>query len=88
MFVAGLWAVHPVLTESITNIIGRVDLLAGMAVLSGLLFYLQSDPSCEVVHRHLCEGSIGAEQIYTQAGRADLAATTRDLAAQKLRCGP
>jgi tetratricopeptide (TPR) repeat protein len=46
------------------------------------------DPSCEVVHRHLCEGSIGAEQIYTQAGRADLAATTRNLAAQKLRCGP
>src|ERR1700733_7279990 len=42
VFVAVLWAVHPVLTESVTNIIGRVDLLAGMAVLSGLLFYLKS----------------------------------------------
>jgi protein O-mannosyl-transferase len=42
VFVAALWAVHPVLTESVTNIIGRVDLLAGMAVLSGLLFYLKS----------------------------------------------
>jgi protein O-mannosyl-transferase len=42
VFVAALWAVHPVLTESVTNIIGRVDLLAAMAVLSGLLFYLKS----------------------------------------------
>src|ERR1700734_1748714 len=42
VFAAGLWAVHPVLTESVTNIIGRVDLMAGMAVLSGLLFYLKS----------------------------------------------
>jgi tetratricopeptide (TPR) repeat protein len=46
------------------------------------------NPSCEVVHRHLCEGSIGAEQIYTQAGRADLAANTKELAVQKLGCGP
>ena len=37
VFVAALWAVHPVLTESVTNIVGRVDLLAAMAVLSGLL---------------------------------------------------
>jgi protein O-mannosyl-transferase len=42
VFIAALWAVHPVLTESVTNIIGRVDLMAGMAVLSGLLFYLKS----------------------------------------------
>jgi tetratricopeptide (TPR) repeat protein len=42
VFIAGLWAVHPVLTESVTNIIGRVDLMAGMAVLSGLVFYLKS----------------------------------------------
>jgi hypothetical protein len=46
------------------------------------------DPSCEVVHRHLCEGSIGVEQIYTQAGRADLAANAKDLAVQKLGCAP
>ncbi len=42
VFVAALWAVYPVLTESVTNIIGRVDLIAAMAVLSGLLFYLKS----------------------------------------------
>jgi len=42
LFIAGLWAVHPVLTESVTNIVGRADLLAGTAVLSGFLMYLMS----------------------------------------------
>jgi tetratricopeptide (TPR) repeat protein len=42
LFTAALWAVHPVLTESVTNIIGRADLLAGMAILGGLLMYLKS----------------------------------------------
>jgi protein O-mannosyl-transferase len=39
---AALWAVHPVLTESVTNIVGRADLLAGMAVLGGFLLYMKS----------------------------------------------
>ena len=42
---AALWAVHPVLTEAVTNIVGRADLLAGMAVLGGLLLYLKSTES-------------------------------------------
>jgi tetratricopeptide (TPR) repeat protein len=42
LFVAAVWAVHPVLTESVTNIVGRADLLAGMAVLGGFLLYLKS----------------------------------------------
>jgi tetratricopeptide (TPR) repeat protein len=42
---AALWAAHPVLTESVTNIVGRADLLAGMAVLGGLLLYLKSAES-------------------------------------------
>jgi tetratricopeptide (TPR) repeat protein len=42
VFTAALWAVHPVLTESVTNIIGRSDLLAATAVLSGFLMYLRS----------------------------------------------
>ncbi len=41
-FVAALWAVHPVLTESVTNIVGRADLLAAGAVLGGFLLYLES----------------------------------------------
>ena len=40
--VAALWAVHPALTESVTNIAGRADLLAGVAILSALLMYLKS----------------------------------------------
>ena len=44
-FIAAVWAVHPVLTESVTNIIGRADLLAGLALLSGLLMYVKSTES-------------------------------------------
>jgi tetratricopeptide (TPR) repeat protein len=39
---AALWAVHPVLTESVTNIVGRADLLAAFGVLAGLLCYAGS----------------------------------------------
>ncbi|HUB33988.1 MAG TPA: hypothetical protein VMA31_13190 [Bryobacteraceae bacterium] len=38
---AGLWAVHPVLTESVTNIVGRSDLLAGAAILGGLRLHIR-----------------------------------------------
>ncbi len=38
---AALWAVHPVLTESVTNVVGRADLLAGASILGGLLLYLR-----------------------------------------------
>ena len=41
-WMAALWAVHPLLTESVTNIVGRADLLAGVAVLGGFLLYLKS----------------------------------------------
>jgi protein O-mannosyl-transferase len=34
-----VWAMHPVLTESVTNIIGRADLLAGFGIVAGLLCY-------------------------------------------------
>lgn len=36
---AALWAVHPVLTESVTNVVGRADLLAGFGVLAALLCF-------------------------------------------------
>jgi protein O-mannosyl-transferase len=45
VFLAALWAVHPVLTESVTNMVGRADLLAGMALLGGFLIYLKSAES-------------------------------------------
>ena len=34
---AAVWAVHPVLTESVTNIVGRADMLSCAGVLGGLL---------------------------------------------------
>ncbi len=39
---AAIWAVHPVLTESVTNIVGRADLLAACGVLAGLLCYTRA----------------------------------------------
>jgi protein O-mannosyl-transferase len=42
VFIAAVWAVHPASTESVTNIVGRADLLAAMAVLSGFVMYLKS----------------------------------------------
>jgi tetratricopeptide (TPR) repeat protein len=36
---AAIWAVHPVLTESVTNVVGRADELAAFGVLAGLLCY-------------------------------------------------
>jgi protein O-mannosyl-transferase len=40
--IAAMWAVHPLSTEAVTNIVGRADLLAGFAVLSGLVIYAKS----------------------------------------------
>jgi tetratricopeptide (TPR) repeat protein len=39
---AALWGLHPVLTESVTNIVGRADLLATLGVLAGLLCYARA----------------------------------------------
>src|ERR1039458_2024546 len=41
-FIVALWAVHPALTESVTNIIGRADLLSAAAVIGGILLYVKS----------------------------------------------
>jgi len=39
---AAIWAVHPLSTEAVTNIVGRADLIAALAVLGGLLIYIRS----------------------------------------------
>ena len=38
---AALFATHPVATEAVTNIVGRADLLATLAVLGALLLYIR-----------------------------------------------
>jgi tetratricopeptide (TPR) repeat protein len=39
---AALWGLHPLLTDSVTNIVGRADLLAAFGVLAGLLCYMKA----------------------------------------------
>jgi hypothetical protein len=49
-FLAGaVFALHPVATESVTNVVGRADLLATACVLGGLLIYIR-------IPRHAPEG--------------------------------
>ena len=38
---AAIWGLHPLLTESVTNIVGRADLLASLGVLAGLLCHMR-----------------------------------------------
>lgn len=42
---AAIWGLHPLLTESVTNIVGRADLLAAFGVLAGLLCYVRAASS-------------------------------------------
>jgi hypothetical protein len=39
---AAVWAVHPALTESVTNIVGRADLLAAFGVLAALICHIRA----------------------------------------------
>ena len=39
---AAIWGLHPLLTEAVTNIVGRADLLAAFGVLAGLLCHVRS----------------------------------------------
>jgi hypothetical protein len=56
VFIAAVWGVHPVLTESVTNIVGRADLLAAFGILSGFLIYLKSTESMGWRRRALLTG--------------------------------
>ena len=82
---AALWAVHPASTESVTNIVGRSDLLAAMATLGGFLMYLKSADGGPVAYRlaggtgdgdggrRLVEGKRGDDRGGDRALRAGLA---------------
>ncbi len=39
---AALWALHPICTEAVTNVVGRADELAAFAVLTAILVYIRS----------------------------------------------
>jgi tetratricopeptide (TPR) repeat protein len=40
-FAAALWAVHPIATEAVDNVVGRADLLASLAVFAALFLFLR-----------------------------------------------
>jgi protein O-mannosyl-transferase len=42
LLAAALFAVHPVATESVTNVVGRADLFAAASVLGGLILHIES----------------------------------------------
>ena len=42
---AAIWGLHPLLTEGVTNVIGRADLLAAFGVLLGLLCHVRASAS-------------------------------------------
>lgn len=39
---AAVWAVHPALTESVTNVVGRADILAAIGVMGALLCHVRA----------------------------------------------
>ncbi|HEY1184279.1 MAG TPA: hypothetical protein VGE89_08840 [Bryobacteraceae bacterium] len=39
---AAVWGLHPMLTESVTNVVGRADLLAAFGTLAGLLCHVKA----------------------------------------------
>jgi tetratricopeptide (TPR) repeat protein len=42
VFAAALWTAHPIATEAVTNLVGRCDELAAVAVLGGTLLYIRA----------------------------------------------
>jgi hypothetical protein len=42
LFTAAVFATHPIVTESVSNIVGRADLFATLAALGGFLCYVKS----------------------------------------------
>jgi tetratricopeptide (TPR) repeat protein len=42
---AAIWGLHPLLTEGVTNIVGRADLLAAFGILIGLLCHIRATAS-------------------------------------------
>jgi tetratricopeptide (TPR) repeat protein len=59
---AALWGVHPLLTESVTNVVGRADLLAAFGVLAGLLCYVKSASAITRRHKVLWVAAMLAAQ--------------------------
>ena len=60
---AALWGLHPLLTESVTNIVGRADLLAAFGVLAGLLCYVRSGSASGRAKTAWLAAMVGAQTV-------------------------
>ena len=60
---AALWGVHPLLTEAVTNIVGRADLLAARGVLAGLLCYIRSTTATGKVKAAWLAAMVAAQTV-------------------------
>jgi hypothetical protein len=62
-FIAAVWTVHPVLTEAVTNMVGRADVLAATGLLAGFLLYLKSTETSGGKHWAYLAGVAAATAI-------------------------
>jgi hypothetical protein len=60
---AAVWAVHPILTESVTNIVGRADMLAGLGILAALLCHIRAAASGGEHRRYWIAGIAAASTL-------------------------
>jgi tetratricopeptide (TPR) repeat protein len=60
---SGLWGLHPVLTESVTNVIGRSDMLAAFGVLAALMAHRKALASAGGRRAAWLAGVAGASAI-------------------------
>ncbi len=44
---AAIWGLHPVVTESVTNVVGRADLLAALGVIAGFLCHINANRAAD-----------------------------------------
>lgn len=57
---AALFALHPIATEAVTNVIGRADLMAAAAVIGGLLLHARASVDPDARHRSWLRAALGA----------------------------
>jgi hypothetical protein len=63
MGVAAVWAVHPVVTEAVTNVVGRADLLAALGVLATLWCHIRTEETEGTVRTWWRTGVIAASVV-------------------------
>jgi len=60
---AAIWGLHPLLTEAVTNIVGRADLLAAFGVLAGLLCHVKGASAAGRRRAAWLAGLAGAQAV-------------------------